>query len=463
MADASEGSRSRSVDHIGPSQSNQAGIDSLQDTTILVTFQLLSEPNRMGTDTSADGAVVVSNQAPAAVAFVRSLGRRGVETIAAGERQQTPAVASRYFDEAVELPDPFTDLLAYRDALLALAERSSVRTIVPVREPDVYVLAKYRASFGDHVATLWPDAETLERAHDRVALADAARAAGVAVPETELLTAVDSWTDRRIVKARYGFLADRYVDDIEPATARQMGATRYVDPGVPPDVDAVVEEMGHVPIVQEYVEGTEYTIRALYDRGERVLSTGKALRRGMKYPRGPSVYHEAVDIPELEAAGTAVLDELDWHGPASVGFIRDAETGTFKLLEINPRFWASLPCDSTPGSTTRTTTGSWRRASPVLSIRRTVRGRRRISFVGSSSTSTASSRRSTPTCPDRQWPPQSRDWGCRFSPSRTSTCSASMTPGRSSGTCSTPFGAAERRISPSYRPIAAKLPSLSGN
>jgi len=300
----------------------------------------------MGTDTSADGAVVVvSNQAPAAVTFVRSLGRRGVETIAAGERQQTPAVASRHCDEAVELPDPFTDLLAYRDVLLALAERSSVRTIVPVREPDVYVLAKYRASFGDHVATLWPDAETLERAHDRVALADAARAAGVAVPETELLTAVDSWTDRRIVKARYGFLADRYVDDIEPATARQMGATRYVDPGAPPDVDAIVEEMGHVPIVQEYVEGTEYTIRALYDRGERVLSTGKALRRGMKYPRGPSVYHEAVDIPELEAAGTAVLDELDWHGPASVGFIRDAETGTFKLLEINPRFWASLPCD----------------------------------------------------------------------------------------------------------------------
>jgi len=65
----------------------------------------------------------------------------------------------------------------------------------------------------------------------------------------------------------------------------------------------------------------------------------------MKYPRGPSVYHEAVDIPALERAGLAILDELDWHGPASVGFIRDSETGTFKLLEINPRFWASLPCD----------------------------------------------------------------------------------------------------------------------
>jgi len=124
-----------------------------------------------------------------------------------------------------------------------------------------------------------------------------------------------------------------------------MAGTQYIEPGESPDVEGLVDRMGHVPIVQEYVEGTEFTIRALYDRGEAVVSTQKALRRGMKYPRGPSVYHEAVDIPALEAAGLAILDELDWHGLASVGFIRDRETGTFKLLEINPRFWASLPCD----------------------------------------------------------------------------------------------------------------------
>jgi len=298
---------------------------------------------------SDDAIVVVSNQAPASVNIVRSLGRRGVRTIAAADRAHTPAVASRYCDEAVELPDPFADMLAYRDALLSLAERPAVRTIAPVREPDVYVLSQYRRRFGDHVATLWPDAETLAQAHDRIALVDAARAAGVAVPETELLTAVEAWDGRRIVKGRYGFLADQYVDGLDAGTGQQMINTQYIEPDSRPDVDALVERMGHEPIVQEYVEGTEYTIRALYDDGEAVVSTQKALRRGMKYPRGPSVYHEAVDIPALETAGLAILDELDWHGPASVGFIRDAETGTFKLLEINPRFWASLPCDMHAG------------------------------------------------------------------------------------------------------------------
>ncbi|MDS0258515.1 ATP-grasp domain-containing protein [Haloarcula sp. S1CR25-12] len=295
--------------------------------------------------TSEDAIVVISNQAPASVNIIRSLGRRGVRTIGAADRTRTPAIASRYCDESVQLPDPFSDIHAYRDALLDLARRPDVRTIAPVREPDVYVLSKYRDAFGDHVATLWPDAETLAQAHDRIALVDAAREAGVAVPETELLTDVDDWDGRNIVKGRYGFLADRYVEDIDPEANRDMAGTQYIEPGESPDVEGLVDRMGHVPIVQEYVEGTEFTIRALYDRGEAVVSTQKALRRGMKYPRGPSVYHEAVDIPALEDAGLAILDELDWHGLASVGFIRDRETGTFKLLEINPRFWASLPCD----------------------------------------------------------------------------------------------------------------------
>jgi predicted ATP-grasp superfamily ATP-dependent carboligase len=295
--------------------------------------------------TSDDAIVVISNRAPASVNIIRSLGRRGVRTIGAASRSQTPAISSRYCDESVQLPDPFTGILAYRDALLDLAARPSVRTIAPVREPDVYVLSKYRDTFDDHVSTLWPDAETLAQAHDRVALVDAAREAGVAVPETELLTDVDDWDGRRIVKGRYGFLADQYIDDLDPDATRQMAKTQYINPGETPDLDDLIDRMGHVPIVQEYVAGTEYTIRALYDHGEPVVSTQKALRRGMKYPRGPSVYHEAVDITALEEAGLAILDELEWHGPASVGFIRDEETGTFKLLEINPRFWASLPCD----------------------------------------------------------------------------------------------------------------------
>lgn len=48
--------------------------------------------------------------------------------------------------------------------------------------------------------------------------------------------------------------------------------------------------------------------------------------------------------PELDSIGRALLDELDWHGLASVQFIEDATTDEYKLMEINPRFWASVSC-----------------------------------------------------------------------------------------------------------------------
>ncbi|WP_328765774.1 ATP-grasp domain-containing protein [Haloarcula nitratireducens] len=288
---------------------------------------------------------MISNDAPGSVTAVRSLGRRGVRTIVASDSDRSPAFASKYCDERVRLPSPYDDLLSYRDVLLDLAARPSVKTIVPVREEDVYVLSRYREAFEEYLTPVWPTMGTLSRVHDRLDLFSAAERAGVTVPETKLLTDVDDWDRRLIAKGRYGALTDYYVDEVPPTESWSMPNTQYFEPGDPPDVEDLIDRMGHEPIVQEYVAGTEYTIRALYDEGEALFSTQKALRRGFKYPRGPSVYHEAVDIPELREAGLAVLDELEWHGVASVGFIRDEATGEFEILEINPRFWSSLPCD----------------------------------------------------------------------------------------------------------------------
>lgn len=294
---------------------------------------------------TSDSVIVLGNHAPGCVAGTRSLGRRGVPSTIASEDSTIPAFASRYCTERVVTPDPFGDLSNYSDTLLRLARRPDVRTLVPFREPDVYVLSKHRAEFSEHVATLWPELATLRRAQDRVELIDAAVDADVPVPRTQLLSDVDEWDREQVVKARYSMLCDEYAADLSSDEVVEMGKTRYLQPGREPDRDSLREVMSHTPIVQEYVPGTEYTFRALYDRGEPVITSQKRLVRGQKYPRGPSVYHESVSDPELEAVGRALLDHLVWHGVASVGFMEDRRTGEFKLLEINPRFWASLPLD----------------------------------------------------------------------------------------------------------------------
>ncbi|KZN25654.1 carboxylate--amine ligase [Haladaptatus sp. R4] len=283
--------------------------------------------------------VVPAIAAGSSLACIRSLGRKGIPVIAASESPESPAFASKYVDERASLPAPIDGIEGYRDGLLSLAERPDVETIVPLREPESYVLSKYRERFAEHVGTPWPDFETMESARDRNQLFQRAEEVGIPIPETKLLTEWDDWRDDTVVKSRYTVL----VRD----NRTQYPGVRFVS-GDPdeldtPDEDRLIAEMGHVPIVQECIpDGTEYGFFALFDHGEPVVTFQHQRIRSYTYSGGASVFRRAVSIPTLHEQGVRLLSALDWHGPAMVEFRHDPRDGGFKLLEVNPRFWGSL-------------------------------------------------------------------------------------------------------------------------
>lgn len=276
---------------------------------------------------------------------VRSLSKRDVNTIVASEYEDVPAAASRFCGESIRIPSPHEDLLAYRDALVGIAARPDVRTVVPLRPQDAYVFAKYADEFEPYVSLVTPPMETLRTVHDRLSLTAAAEEAGVPAPETRLLTDVDDWSGEQVVKSRYNLLVDEHLPSLSPRDVSTVKTVEHVPAGETPDVERLVSEMGHTPIVQEYVRSSdEYVFGALYDRGE-VLSTFQHRQiRGDSYTGGGGVYRESVHDPRLEATGRRLLDHLDYHGLACIEYMKDAETGEYVLTEINPRLWQSLPC-----------------------------------------------------------------------------------------------------------------------
>jgi predicted ATP-grasp superfamily ATP-dependent carboligase len=287
--------------------------------------------------------VVPATDAASSLACLRSLSKQGIRTIAVSEDRTAPGLHSKYCDEAIIVSDPTEDLEAYERELLALARREDARTIIPVREADIYVLARNRDAFSAAVGTPWPDLETLRNVQDRVRLFEAAEAADVAMPKTTVFDDWDDWERESIVKPRYTLHATEYDESIGESHT-QSHSTQYVPSDTEPDREELVSKMGHVPLVQEYVpDSDEYAFFALYEDGEVKATFQHRQRRGCNYCGGPSAYRESVDIPALDAAGRRLLDELNWHGLAMVEFLRDSETGEFQLMEINPRFWTSLP------------------------------------------------------------------------------------------------------------------------
>ena len=275
---------------------------------------------------------------------LRSLARRGIGAIVASDEEGVPAASSRYCAGTASLPDPRTGLLAYRDALLELAERDDVATVIPVRPEDGYVLSRYADEFAAHASLVVPGIERLETVQDRLRLAAAAEAAGVPVPETRRLADVDEWDEDLLIKSRYNVLADAFLDDLGPDDIDVVKNIHHVEAGDPPDVAAVRRSMRHDPIVQEFVHSDgEFMFTALYDRGEPLATFQHRQIRGNSYTGGGGVYRRSIRDEELESVGRALLDHLDWHGLACIEYMRDADTGEYVLAEINPRMWQSLP------------------------------------------------------------------------------------------------------------------------
>lgn len=276
---------------------------------------------------------------------VRSPSEHGIKTIVASEFHGVPAAKSRFCDESVRIPSPEVDLIEYRDALLELAARPEIETILPIRPQDTYLFSVYRPKFEEYVSIETLSMETLRTVHDRVQLVAAAEDAGVPVPETQLLSEATDSDRSRIVKSRYNLLASEYLDSYSERESVTEKSVTHLQPDEALDKQALTHQMGHDPIIQEYIPSShEYVFGALYDHGEPIATFQHRQIRGNSYTGGGGVYRKTTDIPELDRVGRKLLDSLDYNGLACIEYMEHEETGEFYLTEINPRLWQSVPC-----------------------------------------------------------------------------------------------------------------------
>jgi len=277
-------------------------------------------------------------------ACMRSLNRRGVRTIVASEQARIPHFSSRYCSERVRLGAPPEDVSAYKDELLRIAGRPDVDTVVPVRECDVYVFAKYRAQFDEHVSLVTPRFETLRKVHDRLRLAEEAADAGVPTARTRLLSEVDEWDTDVVIKSRYNVVTDDYVDSFPADTAAERKHVLFLPAGVGPDVASLREKLQHDPVVQDFIpQADKHLYCALWDHGEPLATYQHRQIRQNSWVGGGGVYRRSVHSEEVQDAAYDLLSHLEWHGLVCIEYIQDATTGEWKFLEINPRVWQSLP------------------------------------------------------------------------------------------------------------------------
>ncbi len=292
-------------------------------------------PVRPGRPTGAR-LLVTDGDYKHALGIVRSLGREHEVTVAAARRLSMAGV-SRWARRSVASPPP-SDRPAFLSWLARTITRYEVDQVIPVGAAACSLLADERAALPP-VRLVLATAAQMALALDKRRIAQLAASVGVEVPRTVQPT---DPTDVAAAARQVG------VPLVIKAPIEGSADVAYCDrlDGVEEAVRAWSLRNGQdateLPMLQQRIDGPGFGVFATYQDGRcrRLM----AHRRVREFPPagGVSSSAELVADADLLSAGRRVLDALAWHGVAMVEFKRDRRTGTYYVLEVNPKFWGSL-------------------------------------------------------------------------------------------------------------------------
>jgi predicted ATP-grasp superfamily ATP-dependent carboligase len=103
------------------------------------------------------------------------------------------------------------------------------------------------------------------------------------------------------------------------------------------------------PLIQEYVPGHIHDVCTVSWQGEVIAALTQVRQVMSPIDGGVGAVNRTTDEPELRALAVRLLESLDWQGPAQVEFKRDARDGRWRLIEVNPKLWGTLPLSIAAG------------------------------------------------------------------------------------------------------------------
>lgn len=281
-----------------------------------------------------------------AVAAVRSLARAGHRVFVGSSASWSKAGWSRHAEASFTYPAPQEDALAFVHCIARQAGREPGTLVLPMTERTTLPLSLHRnVIYVTGARMVLPPHEIVLRAFDKQETTRLAQSLGVAVPQT--LT-IGSINEARRAAAGLPYpvvLKPRSSEEVTAAgQVRATGAPRYAR-NADEFIAAyeVISRRCSAVLVQEFVEGAGAGYFALMNAGELRMEFAHRRIRDVRPAGSGSALRESVrpDAGVKEAA-LAILRALRWHGVAMVEFRQKAD-GTPVFMEVNGRFWNSLP------------------------------------------------------------------------------------------------------------------------
>lgn len=294
-------------------------------------------------------AALVFNCAHNGLSIIRELGRRGVREIHALDSGRSLGTYSRYatFNRC---PDPLTDESAFIEYLLRFAHGREDRPVLfPTNDQWAQAVAHHKEALRRPYRVWVADGPVVDLIIHKPLFYEWAMARGYPVPRTWTDAQADAIPDDRFpIAAKPAFRVAASDSKEQAARAAEKHGERLTVLETRRDLEAF--RLAHSAargdyIFQEYVQGLSdcmYTVGIYANQDHEVMGvfTGRKVR-GFPPDVGDCMVGQVEKVdPGLLDLVKRMCRELGYTGIAEFEFKRDAVTGRFVLIEINPRSWS---------------------------------------------------------------------------------------------------------------------------
>jgi carbamoyl-phosphate synthase large subunit len=213
----------------------------------------------------------------------------------------------------------------YIPVLLEICQREQVNVLIPIVDPELLAVAENRDKFSNiGVTAVISDAETVRICNDKYATFQFFRRHDIPFPETWLASEV---TDLETLP---------YPVFVKPRDGVSSRNAFCVD--TPKELEQAKNRVPNL-VIQEFLEGEEYTTDIIADFAGRVFAV--VPRQRLQTKAGISYKGRTCNDKRLINWGKHIGEALNIRGPANIQCKVSGEKIAY--FEVNPRFSGSLP------------------------------------------------------------------------------------------------------------------------
>jgi predicted ATP-grasp superfamily ATP-dependent carboligase len=266
---------------------------------------------------------------------LRNLSINGLKVIVGDESKYNMCSMSKYSQSSFQYPSPFVYPEKFIDKLLEIIEKYKPKVLMPCHE-ESFVIAKYRDRFPKDLIIPIAEYDVLMKAHDKISANEIAMLADIPIPKI-----YDVHTMQDLEQQKESF---QYPVVIKLSNSNASKGVFYANSykELKEIFQNNLNELNKL-YIQEYAQGSGYGASFIYKGGKMISGFVHKRLIEKTHTGGVSTKRISVKNDKILNYGKSILDYLKWTGPAMVEFKYDEEKDQAWFIEINARYWGSLP------------------------------------------------------------------------------------------------------------------------